>query len=102
MNHGPEFTKWTELRAKTDRQLAAFLAKTLARGLRLAVEGAECDAPELYALAHQDYAQARRLLPLLRDVAVAERRCLERELARLGSLLDEAATLDAPVRAACS
>ena len=102
MNHGSEFSKWAELRAKTDRQLAALLDRILARGVRLAMEGAETDAPDLFAHAYKAYAEARRLLPLLRDGAVSERRRLERELVRLGRLLDEAAMACPRTGAACS
>jgi hypothetical protein len=102
MNHGPEYSKWMELRAKTDRQLAAFLNKTLASGLRLALDAAETDAPELYTRAHQAYTEVNRLLPCLRDVAIAERRRLERELARLRRLLDETEMAGERAGAACS
>src|SRR5580704_6145653 len=102
MNHGPEFSKWMELRAKTDRQLAAFLNKTLANGLRLACEAAETDAPEAYARAHQAYAEADRLLPCLGDLAIVDRRRLERELVRLRRLLDETAMAGERAGAACS
>jgi hypothetical protein len=102
MNHGPEFSKLMELRAKTDRQLTAFLSKTLASGVRLAVEGAQTDAPDRYAGAHKAYTEARRLLPCLREVATAERRRLERELAHLGRLLKEGAMAGARASAACS
>jgi hypothetical protein len=101
MDHKPEEYKWMQLRAKTDRQLTAFLHKTLAGGLRLALEAAEADAPELYAQAQKAYDETRRLLPALRDVTLAERRPLERELARLGRLLDEAA-VGARAGVACS
>ena len=102
MNHGPEFCKWLELRAKTDRQLAAILSRTLANGMRLALEGMELDAPDLYVRARQAYAEARRLLPVLRDVGIAERRRLERELAGLGRLLDQTAIAGTHAGAACS
>lgn len=102
MNHGPEFSKWMELRAKTDRQLAAFLNRTVANGLRLALEAAETDAPELYGQAQKAYAEAHLLLPCLREVAIAERRRLERELAHLRRLLDETAMAGERASAACS
>jgi hypothetical protein len=101
MTHGPEFTKWLELRAKTDRQLAALLNNMLTRGLRLAFEGVETDAPELYAQACRAYTEVRRLLPLVRCIAVSERRRLERELARLGRLLDEMEVAGARAGVAC-
>jgi hypothetical protein len=102
IDHGSEFSKWMELRAKTDRQLAAFLNKTLASGLRLALAGAETDAPELYSQAHHAYSEVRRLLPGLREVTISERRRLDRELARLGRLLDEAEMAGQRAGAACS
>lgn len=101
MNHGPEFAKWMELRAKTDRQLTAFLNKTLASGLRLAVEAAETGAPELFARAQKSYAEARRLLPCLRTAATVEQRLLERELARLGRMLDQTTMAGARAGMAC-
>jgi hypothetical protein len=101
MNYAPEHYKWMQLRAKTDRQLIALLHKTLAGGLRMALEAAEADAPELYAQAQKAFDETRRLLPLVRNVSIAERRPLERELARLGCLLDETA-VEARTSAACS
>jgi hypothetical protein len=101
MTHSPEYFKRMELRAKTDRQLAALLNRMLARGVRLALEGAETDTPELSAGAQKAYTEARRLLPLLRDAAVAERRCIERELACLRELLDAGEFAGTRVSAAC-
>jgi len=102
MIHGPEFSKWMELRAKTDRQLAALLNRTVASGVRLALEGSRTEAPELSARARRAYAEAQRLMPLLRGGATAERCRLERELARLCRLLNEGAVVEARVGAACS
>jgi hypothetical protein len=102
MNHGPEFAKWMELRAKTDRQLTAFLNKTLARGVRLAGEAAASGAPELWARAQQSYAEARRLTPCLRTEATLERRRLEHELSRLRRLLEQSALAGERAGAACS
>jgi hypothetical protein len=101
MNHGPEFGKWMELRAKTDRQLAAFLNKTLAKGLRLALDAAEYNVPEFNARAQAAYSEARRLLPCLRNPA-AERRILERDFTRLGQLLNGTARAGECAGAACS
>jgi len=100
MNHGPEVTKWMELRAKTDRQLAVLLNRTLAGGVRLALESARTEAPDLYAQAWQAYEQVRHLLPCLNDIAVAERRRLQRELDRLGCLLSESSMAEASAGAA--
>ena len=102
MNHGPEFAKWLELRAKTDRQLTAFLNKTLARGVRLAREAAATGAPELFARAQKSYVEARRLVPCLRTDAIWERRHLEQELSRLRRLLEESSMAGERAGAACS
>ena len=101
MIHSPEKLKRMELRAKTDRQLAALLNRTLARGVRMALEGAEADSPELSAGAQKAYSEARILLLLLRDAAVAERRGLERDFGRLRCLLDAGEFAGARVSAAC-
>ena len=101
MNHGPEFAKWMELRAKTDRQLTAFLDKTLAGGLRVAMEAAQTGAPELFARARKSYAEACRLLPCLRTGATVERRRLEGELARLRRMLDQTTMAGAGAGMAC-
>jgi hypothetical protein len=99
MSHEPEFSKSPELRAKTDRQLVLLLSKTLSRALRLAREGAETDEPELYARAHEAYAEVLRLLPYV--AAAAERRRMENELVRLGRLLEQAAVSGDRACAAC-
>ena len=101
MNHGPEISKWLELRGKTDRQLAALLHNMLASGLRLAREGADRDAPDLLVRAQKAYNEVRSLLPCLLDIAAAERRLLECELAHLGRLLDESTAVER-AGAACS
>jgi len=89
MNHGPEFSKWSELRAKTDRELIAIVGKSLTNGLRLAREAAESGSRQSWAGARQSYTDARRLFPCLGDVTILERRRLERELAQLGRRLEE-------------
>jgi len=102
MIHGPEFSKWMELRAKTDRQLAVLLNRTVASGVRLAVEGCRTEAPDLSARARKAYVEVQRLMPLLRGGATPERHRLERELARLRRLLNEETFAEARVGAACS
>lgn len=87
-DHGTQFSKWLELRAKTDRQLAVLLSRTLGDGVRSALEAAETGAPQLLERAARACQEAERLLPYVRREEPARRR-IERELARLRRLLEE-------------
>jgi predicted DCC family thiol-disulfide oxidoreductase YuxK len=84
--------KLAQLRAKTDRELLILIGSTL-DGLRSARTSE----------AERAYAEARALLPTVRDVTEAERRRLEAKLARLRGLLDERPVhAMARAQAACS
>ena len=48
---GPEPAKLSELRAKTDRQLAVLVRRELDRGLALANQARPCDARRIYMTA---------------------------------------------------
>jgi hypothetical protein len=98
-DHGTQYSKWVELRAKTDRQLAALLRRILAGGVRLAREAAATGSPDLFLQASQAYEETRRLLPCLRDAETEHR--IERELERLRDLLDETEMSPAHAGAAC-
>lgn len=87
--YGTRFSKLLELRAKTDRQLAALLQRTLAGGVRCALEASRTGVPQLSARAAQAYQEAQRLLPYLREGG-SERWRIEGELEHLRRLLDEA------------
>ena len=74
-------SKLAELRAKTDRQLAAVLRSTLDDGLASA-RASDVEAERVYA-------EVLVLLPTLRNVTEVERRRLELKLAQLRTLLDK-------------
>ncbi len=83
-----ETDKYSELRAKTDRQLIVVIDKALRRGLEAArtlssatrVNGT---AARLRDIAGTCYAEAATLLPLVYEIEEPERAALE---ARLGEL----------------
>jgi hypothetical protein len=82
--------KLAELTAKTDRQLVTLIQSRLDDGLRSPAE------------AERAYSEVLALLPTVRDVTEAERRCLESKLARLRGFLDERPTRGVGrVQAAC-
>jgi hypothetical protein len=83
----PELEKLSELRAKTDRQLAGFIHSKLDVGLSFAVlaEVEESAGDRLYALrslerAGQALAEVQKLLPALNE---AQRRAFDSKLAEL-------------------
>jgi hypothetical protein len=76
MSNQPEATKLTALRARTDRQLIAFINNQLDRGLR-----------SDYATAERIHGEISRLLPVVYGASQADRRRLEAKLARLGVVL---------------
>ena len=78
-----ESSKLLELRAKTDRQLVAFMTSRLDSGLRMAgIERHRAEAGRIYA-------EVKALLPWVYDLTKAERRFLEAKLAELRELLDD-------------
>jgi hypothetical protein len=80
---GTEPAKLFELRAKTDRQLVAFITNRLAAGLRLAC--LDTDREE----AGKIYGEVSALLPWVRGLSKAESRLLESRLAQLREFLDD-------------
>jgi hypothetical protein len=70
-------SKLAELRAKTDRQLVILI--------RIALDDGRASG----VAAERAYAEARALLPTVRDLAEAERSRLESKLARLRGFLEE-------------
>ena len=99
--HGSQFSKWMELRLRTDRQLLILVNRALAAGMRSALEAAETGSPDLFAGALRAYTEASRLAPCLRVAAPSERRHVQREIARLRRLLDETEMSPAHAGAAC-
>ena len=91
MKYWRESSKWMELRAKTDRQLAALLDKRLDSGLRMAQEAVEVESPQLSARAYEAYREVERLLPFLGDACAADRRRLNCRFAQLARLLNQSA-----------
>ena len=90
MNTRTEPNKLIELRAKTDRQLAAFISNRLDSALRLACgEGDQAEAERIYY-------EVSGLLPWVRGLSKAEYRLLEARHAHLCQLLNHYA------KAACS
>jgi hypothetical protein len=82
MSNQPEATRLTALRARTDRQLIAFINRRLDLGLRsdFADDSANEDAERIYR-------EVSQLLPVVYGASQAERRRLEAKLARLGESL---------------
>jgi hypothetical protein len=87
MNQRSESPKLKELRSKTDRQLLTLIRRELDSGLALARSYDEC----LQARAIEAHGEVSRLLPLVYDLPVCERRRLESELDELANLLNAAA-----------
>jgi hypothetical protein len=75
-----ETRKLAELRAKTDRQLLAFLSARLDRGL--------AEAGNSFIHGAQVEQEVRRLLPLLEYANPAEWRRLQTRLSELSEILD--------------
>ena len=78
-----ESSKLSELRAKTDRQLAAFITNRLDAGLRFARRAA-CQVE-----AERSYAEVTALIPWVEDLTMGERRLLESKLERLREVLND-------------
>lgn len=76
-----ESSKLIELRAKTDRQLAALIGKKLDAGLNFACQGLPLKARKVLE-------EAGALLPWIHE-SRAERRSLEEKLEQLQGLLSE-------------
>jgi hypothetical protein len=72
--------KFATLRARTDRELAAIIARQLERGLQSQVP----------AEAERAVREAAMLLPTIHDLPAAERSRLERQLAELCQALERA------------
>jgi hypothetical protein len=83
MSTKTESSKFSELRAKTDRQLAAFVTNRLDAGLRFARFTA-CQAE-----AERSYAEVSALIPWVDGLTMAERRLLESKLERLREVLND-------------
>jgi len=97
MNTGTESGKLLELRAKTDRQLVAFITNRLDSGLRLAgLDGYRAEAEGIYD-------EASALLPWVHGLTESERRLLESKLSLLREFLNDLSS-DAEwnVQTACS
>lgn len=77
-------SKLTALRAKTDRQLLAVIARKLDAGLEAARRG-------LLMQARTAHREVRSLLPLVHDVPAADRRRLESKFARLQNAVESGA-----------
>jgi len=94
---GAESSKLFELRAKTDRQLVAYLTRRLDAGMRFAC--AEHSLPQSEAV----YAEVSALLPLVRYHLIAERRRLEERAARLRNFLNDLSSdAELVMQTACS
>lgn len=92
-----------EFRAKTDYQLHALIANRLDRGLSFARLLLDPEVRERWASvdeftnnAEKAYREAAHLMPVLRDIPVAERRRLESRLLQLREILDCAAICAGP------
>jgi len=88
--------KLAELRAKTDRQLAALIANKLDVGLNFARLVADPGARQRWAStdaflakAEHAFSEANTLLPWVDGAGTVERRRLELKLGQLRGLLDE-------------
>lgn len=80
-----EFSKFEELRAKTDRQLVQLVRIQLERGLRLSCDRAK--RPE----AARVYTEACSLLSKVYNLTDAERHCVEASFVRLRKALGRVA-----------
>lgn len=89
-------SKLDELRAKTDRQLVAFIYSRLSSILQL------CDQADRTE-AERDYAESRALLTLVYGLTSADRRRLEWKLLQVRELLDGlSSNAELNVQTACS
>ena len=97
MNTSRESRKLLELRAKTDRQLVAFITNRLNSGLRLAGIDAYRDETE------RIYKEVSALLPWVYDLTEAERLVLDSKLVQLRESLDDLSSdAELKVQTACS
>lgn len=87
MNQRMDPYKLNELRSKTDRQLLSLIRHTL----DAALEQARSYDEETQAEAIAAHDEVSRLLPLVYDAPVSERRSLECGLDELANLLNAAA-----------
>lgn len=83
MKTGTEPAKLLELRAKTDRQLVAFITNRLDFAFGLACLDADREQ------AGQIYGEVSALLPWVRGLSMAEHRLLESRLAQLREFLED-------------
>ena len=110
MDTRPEISKLSELRSKTDRQLAAFISSRLDVGLNYARLLADRESPADWtsveafrASAAKVYEEVQSLLPWVPDVTAVERRRLERKLEQLRNLFSQSSIhAGLRVQTACS
>jgi hypothetical protein len=106
---GPDMQKLAQLRARTDRQLAALISTKLDHGFSYArvLAARDSQAPwaavmEVHQRAEDAWREAYRLLPALDGIAETERAALRRRTEALRGMLDEFAAEALPIkRAAC-
>jgi hypothetical protein len=96
-------TKLSELRCKTNRQLAVLISHRLDRGLafaRVAEEDGLSWASIEMVNAEQTFTEAKALMALLNSAPLEQRR-LEFKLAQLGAALDRVRESHLRAQAAC-
>ena len=83
MNRETESSRLSELRARTDRQLATFITHRLDIGLRLAASDGD------RAEAERSYAEVSALIGWVEGLSAVERRSMESKLDRLRDVLND-------------
>jgi hypothetical protein len=88
---GTERMKFAELRAKTDRDLAALISRRV-YAMVACLLSETCTSENIRAQAEKVYAEAVALMPRIYDLPAVKRKQLETRLATLRALLDEEVT----------
>lgn len=85
---GTEQIKFAELRARTDRELAALISRRVYAMVACLLSEGKVNG-NIRAEAERVYAEAASLIPRIYDLPAATRNQMETRLAKLRALLDE-------------
>jgi hypothetical protein len=85
---GTEQIKFAELRARTDRELAALISRRVYAMVACLLSESKVNG-NIRAAAERVYAEAASLIPRIYDLPADKRKQLETRLAKLRALLDE-------------